>query len=185
MLIPAALTLLMAWKTKDVDSAYSESLWIFGLIAVQIEVLLVGAPVVAILRDVSMNGRYIGYVILLWTFPMSTLIMLMCPKMFAYYKSLRTGTAKRKRGARSDGQVSGISSGAVSDPASTPASDRQGAVVSDLSSGFGGADRLSGQQCDTTNEGETPVPPIGGADHSSSESESEKARETQDGEGPD
>jgi len=36
--IPMLLTGLMAWKTKDVDHAFSESTWIFALFLVQLEV---------------------------------------------------------------------------------------------------------------------------------------------------
>ena len=113
MLIPAGFTAVMAWKTRDVDAAFSESSWIFGLIAVQLELVIIGAPVVAILREFSMNGRYVGYSLILWSYPMSTLIFMMCPKLFAYWKSLRNERAKRKRGARSGGEVSGFSSSGV------------------------------------------------------------------------
>jgi hypothetical protein len=38
MFIPMVLTGIMAWKTHDVDSAYSDAFWIGVLIVVQIEV---------------------------------------------------------------------------------------------------------------------------------------------------
>lgn len=37
-LIPTLLTEIMAWKTMDVDEAFSESRWIFALILVQFQV---------------------------------------------------------------------------------------------------------------------------------------------------
>lgn len=37
-LIPTVLTQIMAWKTMDVDEAFSESRWIFALILVQFQV---------------------------------------------------------------------------------------------------------------------------------------------------
>jgi hypothetical protein len=40
MIIPIALTFVMAWKTKDVDQAFSETWWIFALILVQLQVRL-------------------------------------------------------------------------------------------------------------------------------------------------
>jgi hypothetical protein len=40
MIISIALTLIMAWKTKDVDEAFSETWWIFALIFVQLQVRL-------------------------------------------------------------------------------------------------------------------------------------------------
>lgn len=76
MLIPTVLTALMAWKTMDVDEAYAESRWIFTLILVQLEVVVIAVPLVFILRDVSTGGRYLGSMFMLWVFPMSTLILI-------------------------------------------------------------------------------------------------------------
>jgi hypothetical protein len=38
MITPAVLTLIMSWKTKDVDESFSEAWWIFALIFVQLQV---------------------------------------------------------------------------------------------------------------------------------------------------
>lgn len=110
MVIPALLTLIMAWKTRDVDDAYSESSWIFSMIIVQLEVMVVAVPIVIILRDLSTNGRYIGYVLMLWTFPMSTLAMIFVPKMVAYRRAVRGVPERtRKRGdAHGCTHVSGL-----------------------------------------------------------------------------
>jgi 7 transmembrane sweet-taste receptor of 3 GCPR len=113
MLIPTVLTLLMAWKTKDVDEAYTESKWIFIMVAVQLEVILVSIPLIAILRGVSTDGRYMGFAFLIWMFPMSALGFLFIPKIHAHRKSLRgdAGVSRSKRGARQSGanvHVSGL-----------------------------------------------------------------------------
>lgn len=60
MIIPAALTAIMAWKTIDVDEQFAESRWIFALILVQLEVVIIAVPVVMLLRQVSKDGRYVG-----------------------------------------------------------------------------------------------------------------------------
>jgi len=59
MLIPTVLTAFIAWKTIDVDEQYAESKWIFSLMLVQLEVVIIAVPVVFILRDVSTDGRYV------------------------------------------------------------------------------------------------------------------------------
>jgi hypothetical protein len=64
----------MAWKTRDVDESYSESKWIFALILVHFQVLLVAMPLIVILEDSSGDGRYIGWALILWTIPMSTMV---------------------------------------------------------------------------------------------------------------
>ena len=38
--IPTVLTCVMAWKTKDVDESFTESSWIFTLILLQIQVMM-------------------------------------------------------------------------------------------------------------------------------------------------
>ena len=76
MLIPTLLTAYMAWCTIDVDEEVSESRWIFIMVLVQCEVILFAVPMIALLRDVSTDGRYIGFVLLLWTFPMSALLLI-------------------------------------------------------------------------------------------------------------
>jgi len=115
MLIPTILTAVMAWKTKDVDNVYSESIWIFVLIVVQLELVAVAAPVVVILRDVSTAGRYIGFTVMLWLFPMSTLSLIMMPKVMAHGKAVRGVDAPKSRRGASGGQVhvSGLESSSV------------------------------------------------------------------------
>jgi hypothetical protein len=109
MLIPTALTALMAWKTMDVDEAYAESKWIFSMILVQLEVVVVAVPLVFILRDVSTDGRYLGFMFMLWVFPMSTLLLIFLPKYAAYRMAVRGGNVGGSviRGQRRGVVVSG------------------------------------------------------------------------------
>jgi hypothetical protein len=81
ILIPLFLTAIMARKTSDVDDAYSEGHWIYVLLVIQLEAIIVALPVVSLLRDVSTNARYFGFVVMLWVFPMSTLGVIIAPKV--------------------------------------------------------------------------------------------------------
>lgn len=54
--IPAGMTALFAWKTRDVDDSYTESFWTLILILVQLEVMIIAAPIIVILRDLSTEG---------------------------------------------------------------------------------------------------------------------------------
>lgn len=126
MLIPTFMAGFMAWKTKDVDDAYTESWWIFMLILLQVELFLVGAPVVAILRGVSVDGKYLGLVILLCAFPMSTLLLIMLPKVIAYRQAVtHRESSKPKRGERGNSRVSGVN-------------DSRGLGISDVTDGENG-----------------------------------------------
>jgi len=111
MLIPTILTGLMAYKTKDVSDHYSEARWIWILFLVQLEVFLVAVPTVILLRDISTNGRYLGLTFIFWIFPMSTLSLIMVPKVSAYRKAIsgRTEIGSLQRGASCGVRVSGVS----------------------------------------------------------------------------
>lgn len=82
----------MAYKTKDVDDSYSESKWIFALILVQLEVVIVSVPLVVILREISTNGRYIGFVLIIFS-----LLLIIGPKAYAHYR--KEDNSGPKRGA--------------------------------------------------------------------------------------
>lgn len=98
VMIPTLLVFYMAWKTKDVDDTFSESRWIFMMILIQLEVLLFAVPLIPLLRDVSTDARYIGYSILIWTFPISAMGLIIGPRVYVFY---RGDTPRgRTRGAR-------------------------------------------------------------------------------------
>lgn len=87
LVIPILLTLVMAWKTKDISDEFSEAKWVWILVIVQVEVMLVAVPTVIILQDVSADGRYLGMTFVLWVYPMSTLLLIMTPKLLAYWRA--------------------------------------------------------------------------------------------------
>ena len=93
MAIPIVATGILAWKTKD--EKYTESMWVFILMLVQVEVILVDVPIVAVLRNVSAEGRYIGYALMLWLFPMSTLSIIMIPKFVKLRRELMGVVSQR------------------------------------------------------------------------------------------
>ena len=81
MLGATVLAGLMAWKTKDVDSKFSESNWIFTTIVLQFQVLVVGIPILIIVQRASADATYMGRVLLIWTMAMSTLVLMFVPKL--------------------------------------------------------------------------------------------------------
>jgi hypothetical protein len=89
LLIPTVLTGCMAWKTKDIDEVYSESQWIFIMIVSQFEIILVAVPTIAVLLELSADGRYIGFAFLVWSFPSTALGFIILPKVVAYYRAIR------------------------------------------------------------------------------------------------
>jgi hypothetical protein len=108
MVLPTIMTGVMAWKTKDVDGAYSESQWIFTMIVVQCEVIVVAVPTITILRDVSTDGRYLGLMFLVLAFPMSALGFVMVPKVSSYYEAVNSRLVSRRGDAKGSVWVSGL-----------------------------------------------------------------------------
>ena len=117
LIIPTLLTLLMAWKTKDVSDEFSEAKWVWILIVVQIEVLLVAVPTIVILQDVSADGRYLGTVFVLWVLPMSTLVLIMTPKVMAYRRAIHGQPIIHLRGSElGTVRVSGLDGADIHSP---------------------------------------------------------------------
>ena len=103
------MTIYIAWKTKDVDPAYSESTWVMFGIFTQFNCFLVAIPTLVLLTGQSSDARHIGYssTCFVLSMPMSTLIMV--PKFQAVYFPSHGG---RLRGSTVGGsvQVTGLNS---------------------------------------------------------------------------
>jgi len=81
MVVTTMLAGFMAYKTKDVDSRFSESSWIFTTIVLQFQVLVVGIPILIIVRQQSPDAFYLTCVLLISTLTMSTLVLMFAPKL--------------------------------------------------------------------------------------------------------
>ena len=112
LLVITVMAGIYAWKTRDVDSAYSESWWILMLILLQLELFILAIPVLLLLEDLSTDGYYFGNVILSFLFPITTLLFIMVPKVSAHYKAQHPTTARahQTRGSGGHGtvRVSGV-----------------------------------------------------------------------------
>jgi hypothetical protein len=132
--VPVFFAFSMAWKTKDVDDSFSESWWIFALIFVQLQVRhhqdsclkyrlahahmclmffrtqtsIVAIPLFFILRDLSTDGRHIGLVLLVWVFSVSTVLLIMLPKILAVYGIYGGKARAQTRGSIGNVRISGL-----------------------------------------------------------------------------
>ena len=108
---------IMAWRTIGFDDDYSESKWVLALILVQLQVknkipgwsvhsyafvthqnsvishqlqvLIVGGPLIALLQGVDPNLRTLGLALLTFTFPLCTMGLIIFPKVLAVRKMSR------------------------------------------------------------------------------------------------
>jgi hypothetical protein len=78
---PLVMSMFMAYKTKDIDSKFSESSWAFMTIVFQVQVLVVGIPILIIVKQKSKDATYMCLVMLIWTLSMSTVILMFGPKL--------------------------------------------------------------------------------------------------------
>jgi hypothetical protein len=110
MVLTTGLATYMAWKTKDVDSAYAESAWIFTAILAQLQIIFISIPILVILVDVSTDARHIGFSLAIFCSSMSLLCVVMFPKYSAWWKAQHPPEKqKEKRGSTSgDVHVTGI-----------------------------------------------------------------------------
>ena len=66
-------------------------------------------PLVVVLRDVSTDGKYIGLLVLLWSMPMSTIFLIMLPKVIAHHQGRQGMTfSERVRGSSAGVRVTGL-----------------------------------------------------------------------------
>jgi len=111
ILLPTVMTGFMAYKTKDVDEQYTEGWWIFTLITIHLQIMFVTTPVIIILNDISTSGRYLGFLLMMWSFPMSTLCSIFIPKMTTHLYAVKGwggDGSTPKRGERGNVRVSGL-----------------------------------------------------------------------------
>lgn len=105
------LTAVMAWKSRDISSTFSEADWIFYAIFIQIQVWVVGLPTLIALQDSSVEADYLARVMLIWMFSVSVVLVIFGPKMFESF-GLTYRTGDRRRGEHGNGRVhtSGVES---------------------------------------------------------------------------
>lgn len=112
---------LMSFKCRDIDESYSDSNYIFYTIFVQIQVLLVGIPVLGILNDSSADATFLGRSLLIFVMAMTTLMLMILPKVLAVFRGDTDGdmdSSLRRRCGTGSVQVRGFSEGSASGNAS-------------------------------------------------------------------
>jgi hypothetical protein len=74
-----------------------------------LQTIAVSVPLIVILSGISTNGRYIGFSLIFWTFPMSTIILIMLPKVLSFYNIANDSASSRGgRGSPGGIKVSGV-----------------------------------------------------------------------------
>lgn len=99
----------MAWKTKDVDAKFAESNWILYTVFVQMQILLVGFPVVFLLDGSANVVIYLANTMLVWLISVTTMVLMIVPKILKKFE--KKDKKKHNRGSAGGGvHVTGIGS---------------------------------------------------------------------------
>jgi 7 transmembrane sweet-taste receptor of 3 GCPR len=146
MVTVVLLTAFLVYKTRDIDSMYSETSLISAMILFQVQMLLVTIPLLMLVSSMDTVTRYIVRVAIFFLLSASSAGFLIVPRVWRYYFPKYEGP---KRGSRRGTTVSGVSRPAAGSSYAVASTDptRSG------SSGEGEA-KSHTPESDTSNSGE-------------------------------
>ena len=127
LVLAEGLTAFFAWKTSDVPEDFRESSSVVTAICIQLQAWIVGVPILGVLGTDSTNATYIGRILLVFIFSVSSVAVVVVTKVYhAMLLKINPEAANKKKNrvnvtTASSGtvRVSGLNS---SDPRSAAAS---------------------------------------------------------------
>ena len=108
LIVSEIATIFFAYKTSDVPEDFRDTNAIYYAIVTQLQAWFIGIPILAVLGTTNVDATYFGRVLLIWIFSISSVAIVVCPKILQAVNFRRhpelAEQAKRKRV-----QVSGLS----------------------------------------------------------------------------
>lgn len=92
------LTMFFAWKTADIPEDFRDSEAVMYACFAQIQAWAVGVPMLAVLGTSSADATYFGRIFLIWIFSVSSVVVVVGPKIFKAIKMRRNPQLKRQGG---------------------------------------------------------------------------------------
>lgn len=92
-----AITLRVAWRTTDVPSDFRDAGTIMYSCWVHIQAWAVGVPMLASLGYSSVNASYFARIFLTWIFSVSSVAVIVCPKIWAALKNRQNPQRANRR----------------------------------------------------------------------------------------
>jgi len=93
------LTMFFAWKTADIPEDFRDSEAVMYACFAQIQAWAVGIPMLAVLGTSSADATYFGRIFLIWIFSVSSVVVVVGPKIFKAIK-MRLNPQLKRQGAR-------------------------------------------------------------------------------------
>lgn len=81
LIFAEALTAFFAWKTNDVPEDFRDSSAVIYAILIQLQAWVIGVPILSVLNNSSAEATYFGRVLLIWIFSISSVCMVVVPKI--------------------------------------------------------------------------------------------------------
>jgi len=82
MVLATLLAGCYAWRCKDVSEDFSEAKWIFYAIFAQLQVWVIGIPIIMLVKiESSINALYMGMVLVIWSFSVSIVLLIVGPRV--------------------------------------------------------------------------------------------------------
>lgn len=82
LVVAEVLTAWFAWKTADVSDDFADGSTAVYAIVTQIQAWVIGVPIMAVLNNSSANAMYFGRVLLIWIFSISSVVLVVGPKLW-------------------------------------------------------------------------------------------------------
>lgn len=93
------MVIIYARKALDIAEELGDSRAIFITIFTQLQAWAVGIPILIVTNQTSVDGTYLGRVVMIWIFASSPLIILIVPKLYsAFYLQRHPDQNKKNRG---------------------------------------------------------------------------------------
>ena len=92
------LTMFFAWKTADIPEDFRDSEAVMYACFAQIQAWAVGIPMLAVLGTSSADATYFGRIFLVWIFSVSSVVVVVGPKLFKAIKIRRNPQIGRTGG---------------------------------------------------------------------------------------
>ena len=110
-----ALTMYFAWKTSDVPDDFRDSGAVLYASFAQLQSWAIGVPMLAVLVSSSSNATYFGRVFVIWIFAISSVAVVVMPKLIKAIRIRRNpALGRRTERVRVSGLYNPLSSQAMS-----------------------------------------------------------------------
>lgn len=153
IILAEVLTAFFAWKTSDVPEDFRDSTAVLYAILTQLQAWVIGVPILAVLGTSSANATYFGRVLLIWIFSISSVGIVVAPRLVLTLRMIRNPSLQKKDRVK----VSGLYAPPTASPGQStslglgPSNNNTGSSASGVGRASSGHSAVSDQSGDDAN----------------------------------